>query len=166
MFAEGEDGYLFTPSNIDSQGAYLIDRSPTYFEPIINYLRNGQIIYDLNVNPEGILEEAKYYGIESMIPELESIVKNCQKHDDMPLRRCDVITSIITTPITSVLRFQGVNLSGADLSKLDLRFINFKYACLSKCKLNGANLSWCCLERADLSHCCLAGAQLLGKDSI
>lgn len=53
MFAEGENGYLMTPSNVDRNGAYLIDRSPTYFEPILNYLRNGQLIFDTNVNPEG-----------------------------------------------------------------------------------------------------------------
>lgn len=41
------------PSNIDETGAYLIDRSPTYFEPILNYLRNGQLIFDNNVNPAG-----------------------------------------------------------------------------------------------------------------
>lgn len=53
MFAEGENGYLMTPSNVDHKGAYLIDRSPTYFEPILNYLRNGRLIFDTNVNPEG-----------------------------------------------------------------------------------------------------------------
>ena len=44
-----------TPSNVDKNGAYLIDRSPTYFEPILNYLRNGQLIFDNSVNPEGRL---------------------------------------------------------------------------------------------------------------
>lgn len=55
MFAEGDNGYIMTPSNVDKNGAYLIDRSPTYFEPILNYLRNGQLIFDNNVNPEGRL---------------------------------------------------------------------------------------------------------------
>jgi hypothetical protein len=55
MFAEGDNGFIMTPSNVDRNGAYLIDRSPTYFEPILNYLRNGQLIFDNNVNPEGKL---------------------------------------------------------------------------------------------------------------
>jgi hypothetical protein len=55
MFAEGDNGFIMTPSNVDKNGAYLIDRSPTYFEPILNYLRNGQLIFDNNVNPEGRL---------------------------------------------------------------------------------------------------------------
>jgi hypothetical protein len=53
MFAEGDNGFIMTPSNVDKNGAYLIDRSPTYFEPILNYLRNGQLIFDNSVNPEG-----------------------------------------------------------------------------------------------------------------
>ena len=41
-------------SNVsDASGAFLIDRSPVYFEPIINYLRHGQLILDKGVNPQG-----------------------------------------------------------------------------------------------------------------
>lgn len=43
-------------------------------------------------------------------------------------------------------------MSEADLSRLDLRHINFKYANLHRAKLTGANLSYCCLERTDLSQ--------------
>lgn len=167
MFAENQGDYLFTPSNMDANNAYLIDRSPTYFEPILNYLRSGQLIYDSNVNPEGILEEARFFGIESVIPILEQIVQ-LQKtpRDELPLTRRDVIDALIKCPFSAELRFQGVNLAGADLSKLDLRNINFKYANLHGCKLTGSNLSWCCLERADLSHAVLDGAHLLGVKSL
>ncbi|XP_071441983.1 BTB/POZ domain-containing protein KCTD9 [Hetaerina americana] len=163
MFAEGENGYNMIPSNVDGSGAYLIDRSPAYFEPILNYLRNGQLIFDKNINPEGILEEARFFGIESLIPQLEAAIVSSQcPLDKVPLTRRDVVNALITTPFTTELRFQGVNLAGADLSRLDLRNINFKYACLHGCRMVGANLSWCCLERADLSHAKLEGAQLLG----
>lgn len=46
---------------------------------------------------------------------------------------------------------QGLNFSGADLSRLDLRYINFKLANLSRCNLTHANLCCSNLERADLS---------------
>lgn len=66
-------------------------------------------------------------GLDSMIPQLNQLkeeIKN--RHDNHSLTRMDVVKLIITTPTTSELRFQGVNLAGADLSRLDLRYINFK----------------------------------------
>lgn len=151
------------PSNVDENGAYLIDRSPTYFEPILNYLRNGQLIFDSNVNPAGVLEEARFFGIESLVPHLEGLIQNQQRSNDLlPLSRRDVINALIITPFNTELRFQGVNLAGSDLSRLDLRHINFKFACLHGCRMVGANLSWCCLERADLSHAVMESAQLIG----
>lgn len=164
MFAEDQNGFCFSPSNVDRNGAYLIDRSPKYFEPLINYLRTGQLIYDNDINPRGILEEAKFYGVDSMIPMLVKIIQ--QKEiavDSLPLCRRDIVDALIRSSYKAELRFQGVNMRGADLSKLDLRHINFKYANLQNCILTGSNLSWCCLERADLSHAILDGAQLLGN---
>ncbi|KAM3960637.1 BTB/POZ domain-containing protein KCTD9 [Aphomia sociella] len=163
MFAEDNDMYLMNPSATDGTGAYLIDRSPKYFEPILNYLRHGEVILDKHVNPRGVLEEAVFYGIDSMIPQLNQLIDDSRsfKGNNQALTRIDVIHALIMTPIVSELRFQGVNLLGADLNKLDLRHINFKYACLSRCNLSGANLSHCCLERADLSHANLEGAQLI-----
>lgn len=76
---------------------------------------------------KGVLEEARYFGLESMIPDLEKIVTYCQHNkDNIPLTRRDVINALVATPKDSQLRFQGVNLAGADLSKLDLSCINFK----------------------------------------
>ncbi|KAL1490177.1 hypothetical protein ABEB36_012912 [Hypothenemus hampei] len=151
------------PSCKDKFGAYMIDRSPKYFEPILNYLRCGQLIYDKHINPEGILAEARFFGVDSIIPTLEMLVNESKEsRDSAPLTRRDVIQSLIKTCNSDMLRYQGVDLAGADLSKLDLRTINFKYANLRGCNLTGANLSYCCLERADLSHAILDGAQLLG----
>lgn len=128
MFSQ--DGAML-PSNQDEQGAYLIDRSPHYFEPIINYLRHGQLIVDPNVSLEGVLEEAKFFGLECLVSQLESqIMQANQPLDNVPLTRRDVIKALIQTSHLTELRFQGVNLAGADLRKLDFRNINFKvYIC-------------------------------------
>eukprot|EP00092_Neocalanus_flemingeri_P010129 GFUD01010914.1.p1 GENE.GFUD01010914.1~~GFUD01010914.1.p1 ORF type:complete len:318 (-),score=102.77 GFUD01010914.1:126-1079(-) len=168
MFASEEHDMM--PSSQDSTGAFLIDRSPKYFEPILNYLRTGNLIIDPNVNPEGVLEEAKYYGIDSIIPKLESMaLTHTVPRDEKPLTRRDVVNVLIGTATTNnrdkseqELRFQGTNLEGADLSRLDLRHINFKYANLRGANLTGANISWSLLERADLSHCQMEGTQMLG----
>lgn len=161
MFQESEEGsFLYTPSNVDAKGAFLIDRNPTYFEQILNYLRTGKLIFDKHINPEGLLEEAKFFGIPSLMTQLEEF-KEKQEVKEVPLNRRDVVNALIRCPQSAELRFQGVNLQGADLSKLDLRNINFKYANLKGCKLIGANLSWCSLERADFSQTEMDGAQMM-----
>ena len=59
------------PGEKDQDGAILIDRSPDYFKPILNYFRTGEVIIDPSISAEGVLQEAKYYGIESLIPKLQ-----------------------------------------------------------------------------------------------
>lgn len=119
------------PGDVDENGAYLLDRSPKYFEPLINYLRYGQLVFDPNISVQGILEEARFFGIHSLIPQLEAQTNSVVSPDAMPLTRVDVVKALIRTSYTSEIRFQGINLAGADLSKLDFRNVNFKVSKLN-----------------------------------
>lgn len=76
----------------------------------------------------GVLAEARFYGIEGAIDILTAMAdeKELQRSGLVSFTRKDVLKAIMSTPTTSELRFQGVNFVGADLSKLDLRNINFK----------------------------------------
>ena len=102
------------------------------------------------MSPEGVLEEARYFGFESLLPRLEQLVAHeSLPRDEQPLTRRDVVNALLGTsaggrpedrlgqelrfqvrspkvPILKELKHQGTNLSGADLSRLDLRHINFK----------------------------------------
>eukprot|EP00794_Sanderia_malayensis_P005633 gene5633-6329_t len=147
-------------SRVDGQGAYLIDRSPVYFEPILNYLRQGSIILNTNTaDLKGLLEEAKFFGLGKLVEELEHKIQGIRT-SIFPMARAEFVRILLSTPSICELRCQGVDLHGADLSNLDLRYINFKLANLVGCNLSGANLGNACLERAELTNACLDEANL------
>lgn len=47
-------------------GAYFIDRNGRFFEPILDFLRNGTLILPPQMSLESVLVEANFYGIDVM----------------------------------------------------------------------------------------------------
>ena len=62
-------------------------RNGRYFEPLLNFLRTGEVIYEKNLNPKGILIEAQYFGIQEMVEKFQEIVANSNLNEEnTPLR--------------------------------------------------------------------------------
>uniref|UniRef100_A0A3Q3J6E9 BTB/POZ domain-containing protein KCTD9 n=1 Tax=Monopterus albus TaxID=43700 RepID=A0A3Q3J6E9_MONAL len=169
----------------DSQGTYLIDRSPDYFEPILNYLRHGQLIINEGINPLGVLEEARFFGIQQLAEQLEALIKSSQPPDDhSPLTRKEFVRFLLATTTKSELRCQGANLQGVKMlctnaEGASLRGCNFEDPAGVKANLEGANLKGvdmegsqmtginlrvATLKNAKLKNCNLRGATLAGTD--
>uniref|UniRef100_UPI00358F9224 BTB/POZ domain-containing protein KCTD9 n=1 Tax=Myxine glutinosa TaxID=7769 RepID=UPI00358F9224 len=147
----------------DGRGAVLIDRSPRYFSPVLDFLRHGQLVLDSGISFQGVLEEAKFFGISELVCQLEHLIEvNRPSDDHTPLTRKEFVRFLLSTPTTCELRCQGLNFADADLSRLDLRYINFKMATLHGANLSQCNLASASLERADLTCAILDGANLQG----
>ena len=62
------------PAAQDLDGAYLIDRNPKYFEPILNYLRSRELVIDPGISAKGVLSDARYFGIQSLVNMLDDSI--------------------------------------------------------------------------------------------
>ena len=54
-------------SDQDMNGAYLIDRSPKYFDNVLNFLRTNKLIYENSTQLHAILLEAEFYNIQVIL---------------------------------------------------------------------------------------------------
>merc|ERR1712223_1058222 len=68
-------------SEKDETGAFMIDRDPAYFVPVLNYRRHGKLVLDKAVSEEGVLEEAEFYNITALIKLLKDRI-NQRDHED------------------------------------------------------------------------------------
>jgi len=57
----------------DEQGAYFIDRDGEYFQPILGFLRTGELHIPPNLVSEKVYLEAQFYNIKIPLPQTQRI---------------------------------------------------------------------------------------------
>ena len=55
-----------------ADGAYLLDREPAYFGPLLSYLRSGAVFIDAGIAATGVLHEARAFGITPLVALLDA----------------------------------------------------------------------------------------------
>ena len=70
-------GHRFSQIDRAKDGTYLIDRSPDYFKAILNYFRTGKVFIDPDICVDGVLEEARFYEVSSMVHIISNFPTEC-----------------------------------------------------------------------------------------
>ena len=78
MLAKMFSGEL-PPGAKDEQGAYMVDGTPEYFKPILNYLRRRELVIDPNISKDGVLAEARFFGIQGLVDQMEKVAEDASR---------------------------------------------------------------------------------------
>mmetsp|Transcript_18286 Transcript_18286/g.42979 ORF Transcript_18286/g.42979 Transcript_18286/m.42979 type:complete len:263 (+) Transcript_18286:132-920(+) len=54
-------------SSLDSQGVYFIDRDGEAFKPLLQFMRNGNLIIPPTVSTAEVMAEAQFYGLQAAV---------------------------------------------------------------------------------------------------
>ncbi|XP_016544047.1 FH protein interacting protein FIP2 isoform X2 [Capsicum annuum] len=154
----------------DSDKGYVfVDRDGKHFRHILNWLRDGVIPPLKDSEYAQLLREAEYYQLLGLVDGIKAALSKRKEDEELgtELTRIDIIKCIQSDRV----RFRGINLSGLDLSKLDVdaEASIFHNATLRECEFTGANLRGAVLaganlQSANLQDACLIGCSFCGAD--
>ncbi|XP_018493840.1 BTB/POZ domain-containing protein KCTD5 [Galendromus occidentalis] len=89
-------------TDIDETGAYMIDRDPTFFAPVLNFFRHGKLIMDKNLPEQGVLEEAEFFNVAELVTLLKNLISEHNRPENRNVYRVlqcheDEVTQMIST---------------------------------------------------------------------
>nr|XP_037856531.1 BTB/POZ domain-containing protein KCTD5-like [Chlorocebus sabaeus] len=71
----------------DETVAYLMVRDPTYFGPVLSYLRHGMLVINKDLAEERVLEKAEFYNITSLIKLVKDKIREQEnKTSQVPMK--------------------------------------------------------------------------------
>jgi len=92
MFEHDESGR--NPAVKDENGYYFIDRSPKYFESILNFLRTGEVEAPNCLDVRFLLKEAEFYGIEGMADKIREELQRKEAYENHMREHCEQLNCI------------------------------------------------------------------------
>lgn len=132
------------PSQLDDDGAYLLDRDPHLFRAVLQWLRTGLVPH---VERRALLREAQFFQLSA----LEALL--CDPEPDFD--RGSFVRAICAGPLRE-RALVGVRLSSLDLRFLHLSSLDFQHATLSAANLQHTSLTQCGFVKCTARRACFA----------
>jgi BTB/POZ domain-containing protein KCTD9 len=161
---------------------YLLDRSPQYVAPLIQYLRTGELVIDAGISKRGVRLEAEYFGIQSVadllcealeefhleeLPQPKTAASIAVSSNDVssPLVNCEnkrkwmppacCTRNELLTSLRTMPPDAGLRLRGMCLNGISF----------ARLDLSNTNFEWCSLLSCDFSHADLSRANFTKADA-
>lgn len=134
----------------------VINRDGNLFRYILNWLRDGVVIPDLEMPTYmSLLEEAEYFKLAGLVVAINWMLRETRDNVDVKSVRSEMSRQdfIKLLHYGGGLKLRGVNLSGLNLSNMDLRGADLRRARLINTNFENADL-----RNANFEECEATGA--------
>eukprot|EP00727_Mastigamoeba_balamuthi_P007697 m51a1_g3548 putative fanconi anemia group m protein (1619) ;mRNA; r:997641-1008800 len=152
-----QSGSAFVSSEMDETGAFLLDRDPTYFRPLLNFLRTGRLTLDPDINPDGVLVEAEFFQVRALIERLQTELRPDYTREAFVQRLGSCATA---HPTFMRVRLCGLDLGGLNLAGASFLKSSLQGASFVRTNLKQAVFTKATADRSSFSHAQLAGAAM------